>query len=38
MCQLVDLQDGTYSIVDVQLMHELLDLKMSMNQQSKGKR
>jgi len=30
MCELKDLQDGTYSLEDIMLMNELLDLKMSM--------
>lgn len=30
MCTLKELQDGTYSIQDVMIMNELLDLKLSM--------
>ncbi len=30
MCTLKELEDGTYSIHDVDLMHELLDLKQSL--------
>ena len=37
MCCLKELQDGTYSIDDVTLMNELLDLKMSLAPKSKGK-
>lgn len=36
MCTLKELEDGTYSIEDVLLMHELLDLKLSL--QPKGKK
>lgn len=37
MCQLKDLQDGTYSIEDLYMFHELLDLKASLKQKnSKG--
>jgi len=32
MCQLRELQDGTYSIDDVEDMHEALDLQYAMNQ------
>lgn len=35
MCTLRELQDGTYSIDDVTLMNELLDLKMSLTAKSK---
>jgi hypothetical protein len=38
MCTLRELQDGTYSIEDVMLMNELLDLKMSLAPKPKGKR
>lgn len=38
MCSLHQLQDGTYSIEDVALMNELLDLKLSMSPKPKGKR
>ena len=37
MCTLAELQDGTYSINDVLLMHEVLDLKVSMQPKPKGK-
>lgn len=30
MCTLKELQDGTYSIEDLMLMNELIDLKISM--------
>jgi len=37
MCTLKELQDGTYSIEDVMLMNELLDLKASQTAKPKGK-
>jgi len=37
MCSLKELEDGTYSIQDVYLMNELLDLKQSVKPKSKGK-
>lgn len=36
MCMLKELEDGTYSIDDLNLMHELLDLKQSLIPKSKG--
>jgi len=30
MCTLKELQDGTYSIYDLSLMHEIIDFKMSL--------
>tara|TARA_R110000782_G_C14801543_1_gene411902 strand:- start:1494 stop:1649 length:156 start_codon:yes stop_codon:yes gene_type:complete len=30
MCSLAELQNGTYSIDDLMMMHELLDLKVLM--------
>lgn len=39
MCTLRELEDGTYSIDDVLLMNELLDLKQSLKPKPKtGKR
>ena len=38
MCTLKELQDGTYSIEDVMLMNELLDLKISLAPKPKGKK
>ena len=38
MCTLKELEDGTYSIEDVSLMNELLDLKQSLSPKPKGKR
>jgi hypothetical protein len=38
MCSLKELQDGTYSIEDLHMMNELLDLKMSMAPKPKGKK
>lgn len=35
MCSLKELQDGTYSIDDVMLMNELLDLKLSLTLKAK---
>ena len=37
MCTLKELEDGTYSIEDVALMHEILDLKIEMSPKPKGK-
>ncbi len=37
MCTLIQLQDGTYSIDDLMLMHELMDLKIEMTPKPKGK-
>lgn len=37
MCTLKELQDGTYSIEDVALMNEVLDLKVHMTPKPKGK-
>lgn len=37
MCTLSQLQDGTYSIEDLLLMHELMDLKIDMTPKPKGK-
>ena len=34
MCTLKELQDGTYSIIDLTLMNELLDLKISLSNKS----
>lgn len=31
LCSLKDLQDGTYSIDDLALMHDLIDLKVAAN-------
>lgn len=31
MCSLKELSDGTYSVDDVDLMHEILDLKKELN-------
>tara|TARA_R110000744_G_scaffold20470_1_gene53733 strand:- start:6849 stop:6965 length:117 start_codon:yes stop_codon:yes gene_type:complete len=36
MCSLKELQDGTYSIEDLMMMHELLDLKQSLTPKPKG--
>ena len=30
MCTLSELENGTYSIIDVLIMHELLDLKQAL--------
>ncbi len=38
MCTLKELEDGTYSIDDVSLMNELLDLKLSRIPKPKGKK
>lgn len=38
MCTLKELQDGTYSIEDITLMNEMLDLKLSLAPKSKGDR
>jgi len=38
MCSLKELQDGTYSIEDIMLMNEMLDLKMSLAPKPQGKR
>lgn len=38
MCTLGELQDGTYSLRDVELMNELLDLKLTMAPKPKSKR
>lgn len=35
MCTLAELQDGTYSIEDIMMMHELLDLKVAMKPKPK---
>lgn len=37
MCTLKELQDGTYSIEDVMLMNELLDLKSFSTPKTKGR-
>ncbi len=37
MCQLKELSDGTYSIGDVLLMNELLDLKNFISSKAKAK-
>ena len=37
MCTLRELQDGTYSIFDLELMHELLDLKQDLNKAASSK-
>lgn len=38
MCSLKELQDGTYSIDDLLTMHEILDLKLSLQpKQTRGK-
>lgn len=37
MCSLKELQDGTYSLQDLILMHELIDLKISMAPKPKDK-
>lgn len=36
MCTLKELEDGTYSIEDIALMHEILDLKLYMAPKRKG--
>ena len=35
MCALKELQDGTYSIDDLMMMHELLDLKLHLTPKPK---
>ena len=37
MCNLKDLQDGTYSINDLMLMHELIDFKISLQPEPETK-
>lgn len=37
MCTLKELQDGTYSIDDLMMMNELLDLKLDLTPKPKGK-
>jgi hypothetical protein len=37
MCSLKDLQDGTYSMEDLMMMHELMDLKLAMVPKQKGR-
>ena len=37
MCTLKELQDGTYSIEDLAMMHEIMDLKIHMPPKPKGK-
>lgn len=37
MCRLVELQDGTYSLEDLMMLHELMDLKVAMTPKPKGK-
>ena len=37
MCTLKELQDGTYSIEDLMMLHELMDLKMAMAPKPKGR-
>jgi len=37
MCSLKDLQDGTYSIEDLFMMNELLDLKAHSSNKGKAK-
>lgn len=38
MCTLRELQDGTYSLEDLMMMHELMDLKAAMAPKPKGKK
>ena len=38
LCNLRELQDGTYSIDDLADMHEALDLKEALRPKSKGKK
>lgn len=38
LCQLRELQDGTYSIDDLMMMHELLDLKTHLAPKPKKQR
>jgi len=37
MCTLKELQDGTYSLEDLMMLHELMDLKLAMTHKPKGK-
>lgn len=37
MCSLKELQDGTYSMEDLMMMHELMDLKSAMAHKAKGR-
>ncbi len=37
MCTLKELEDGTYSIEDLTMMHELLDLKLHLTSKKKGR-
>lgn len=37
MCTLKELDNGTYSIQDLELMHELLDLKLALKPKTTGK-
>lgn len=37
MCTLKELQDGTYSIEDIAMLNELIELKLSLIPKPKGK-